>query len=276
MKKCIDVSNWQGVIAESTWKGMKKDIPWTFIRCSYTHTASPFRMDKDQSFDKNITNAHNAGMKIGVYHYSQATSVSEAQKEADYVLSVIKKHKSKITLPVVFDYEFGKRLNATNAKKLGKNGVMKVIGAFCEKITKAGYDTMVYANLNTLNNYISATLPETYKVWVAQYPDKEWNKISPNECAYKKPHYMWQFTSSGRVQGVGGKVDLSYVKGDTPKPHTPTTYPGTFPKLPKRGYFKKGDKGTEVKKLQNLLVWLGYSVGKSGAEYDLIRTPRTT
>lgn len=246
-KRCIDISNWQGVVATQTFKNMKKDIPWVIIRSSYTHTKSPFKMDKDKSFDRNLENAYTAGMKIGVYHYSQATSVKEAEAEADYVIGVIRKYKSKITLPVVFDFEFGSRLNATVAKKLGKNGVMKVISAFCDKVKKAGYDPMVYANLSTLNNYISQALPEKYKVWVAQYNDT---------LDYKKPCYMWQYTSSGRVQGVGGKVDLSYVIGKSPTPHKPSKYKGTFPVLPKRGWFAKGDKGTDVKRLQALLNWL--------------------
>jgi len=257
MMQILDISNWQGVVAESTFANMKKDIPWVFIRCSYTHQKSPFSMDKDKSFEQNIANAYAAGMKIGVYHYSQATSVAEAKKEAEYVLSIIKKHNAKIVLEVVFDFEFGGRLNATVAKKAGKNGCLDICNAFCNAVEAAGFKSMVYANLNTLNNYISVKLPEQRKIWVAQYN---------NKLDYKHPCYMWQYTSSGRVQGVGGKVDLSYYVGQEPKPYTPTTYPGAFPTLPKRGYFKKGDKGAEVKKLQNLILWLGYSIGKSGAD----------
>lgn len=256
MKKCIDISNWQGVVAESTFKGMKKDVPWVIIRSSYTSTKS-FSMAKDKSFDKNIKNAHAAGMKIGVYHYSQAKNVAEAQAEADFVINTIRPYKSKITLPVVFDYEFGGRLSASVAKKLGKNGVLKVIDAFCEKIKKAGYTPMLYANLNTLNNYISQTVSDKYRIWVAQYNDT---------CDYKKPYYMWQFTSSGRVQGVGGKVDLSYINGQEPKPHTPTTYKGKFPTLPKRGWFQKGDKSEQVKLMQKLLIWAGFFCGHAGAD----------
>lgn len=256
MQKCIDISNWQGVVAESTFKGMKKDVPMVIIRSSYTSTKS-FSMAKDKSFDKNIKNAHAAGMKIGVYHYSQAKTVAEAQAEADFVINTIRPYKSKITMPVVFDYEFGGRLSASVAKKLGKNGVLKVIEAFCEKVKKAGYTPMLYANLNTLNNYISQTVSEKYRIWVAQYNDT---------CDYKKPYYMWQYTSSGRVLGVGGNVDLSYFKGDEPKPYTPTTYKGTFPTLPKRGWFQKGDKGEQVKLMQKFLIWAGFSCGKAGAD----------
>lgn len=202
MTRCIDISNYQGVVATSTFKAMKKDIPWVIIRCSYTHQAD-FTQDKDKSFEQNIINAYAAGMKIGVYHYSQALSTKESETEAAFVLKIIKKHKKKITLPVVIDYEFGKRLNASRAKKIGKNGCFKICSAFCEKVKAAGYTPMVYANLNTLNNYISTELPEKYKVWVAQYN---------STCDYKKPYYLWQYTSSGRVQGVGGKVDLSQTK----------------------------------------------------------------
>lgn len=213
MTKCIDISNWQGVVATSTFKAMKKEIPWVIIRCSYTHQAE-FSQDKDKSFDKNISNAYEAGMKIGVYHYSQALNTKEAEAEAAYIIKTIKKHKGKISLPVVFDWEFGKRLNATRAKKIGMTGCFQICRAFCEKIKAAGYEPMVYANLNTLNNYISSELPNKYKVWVAQYNDT---------CDYRRPYYLWQYTSSGRVAGVGGKVDLSKTKPSA------ATYTGALP-----------------------------------------------
>lgn len=224
MTKCIDISNYQGVIDTSTFKGMKRDIPWVIIRCSYTHRGE-FVQDKDKSFEKNIENAYAAGMKIGVYHYSQALSIKEAETEAAYVLKIIKKHKAKISLPVVIDYEFGKRLNASKAKKIGKNGCYAICSAFCEKVKAAGYTPMVYANLNTLNNYISTELPSKYKVWVAQYPykDRQVSDAPVSELDYKKPYYLWQFTSSGRVPGVGGKVDLSKTKP------TAAAYTGALP-----------------------------------------------
>ena len=112
----IDVSQWQGTI---NWKKVKADgISFVFIRCSYTSLKS-FNLHTDPKFTANVTAAAAAGLKVGVYHYSGATSATEAKKEADYVLKVIKPYKSKITLPVMFDYEPGTRVTA-NYKKTSK------------------------------------------------------------------------------------------------------------------------------------------------------------
>lgn len=261
-EKCIDVSNHQGVISLESWKKIKASgITRTMIRCSHTWGSKPkFTIDEDKAFKENIKNAHNAGMGIGVYHFSQALSEEEAKVEAKYALKICKKYKKWITLPIAYDYEFNKRLTASKAKKLGKVKCMKICDAFCGEVKKAGFSTMVYANLNTLNNYISAELPNKHKIWIAQYGVKT--------CDYKKPYAMWQYTSSGKVPGIPGKVDLSYVYDSKPK-NSPgeisgKSFGGKYPTLPKRGYFKKGDKGVNVKRVQTFLVWWGLTLAEDG------------
>lgn len=119
-KRGIDISAWQGEIPKKTFMDMKGEIPFVFLRCSYTET-SQFVMHEDKVFAHNIKTAYKAGMKIGVYHYSQATSETEAIKEAKFVLKTIKEHKDKITTRLVIcDWEFGKRLNSSVARKMGK------------------------------------------------------------------------------------------------------------------------------------------------------------
>ena len=98
---------------------MKADgISFVFIRCSYTSLKS-FNLHTDPKFKANVTAAAAAGLKVGVYHYSGATSATEAKKEANYVVNLLKPYKSKITLPVMFDYEPGERVTA-NYKKTSK------------------------------------------------------------------------------------------------------------------------------------------------------------
>lgn len=256
MKKCVDISAWQSEVSVKSFKETGVDL--FILRSSYT-TQSGFSLYKDKVFDNNIKNAHKAGKQIGIYHYSQAITEAEAKQEAQFVLKTIKPYKKYITLPVFFDWEFGGRLNSLVAKRKGKTGCGSICDAFCNEIKKAGYETGVYANLSTLNNYLPANLYKKWSIWLAQYS-------STND--YKHPVIMWQYSSSGRVKGLPGKIDVNrwYGKAPDPKPHTPTTYKGTFPTLPKRGYFKKGDKGTQVKNLQKLLEWLGYSVGSAGAD----------
>lgn len=247
--KVLDVSAWQGDITQKTFNGMKSYIPGVMIRSSYT-TQKGFNLRKDKCFEVNIANAYKAGMNIGVYHYSQATSESEAIKEAKFVIDIIRIHKSKITLGVAIDWEFGGRLNSYVAGKMGKQRCKQICDAFCRTVKQAGFDAMVYANLSTLNGYIASDIYKVWKIWVAQYAPK---------CQYKHPIYMWQYTSGGKVDGIKGRVDMNYLYGDTIKLTKKAKYTGTLPVLPKRGWFTSGDKGQQVVLLQKFLNWyFGY------------------
>lgn len=249
MNKCIDISAWQGNVSQDTFARNRASIPCVIIRSSYT-TQQKFTLNKDKCWENDVKNAAAAGMNIGVYHYSQAISESEAIREAEYVLSIILPHKSKIFLPVAFDWEFGYRLSSYMAGKLGKTKCGHICDAFCRTIQKAGFKTMVYANLSTLNAYLPSDLYKRWPIWIAQYNSK---------CNYKHPYYMWQYTSGGKVSGISGRVDMNYLYGDVSQQpsRTVTLYQGVFPKLPKRGWFSSGDRGEEVRRLQSFLNWYG-------------------
>ena len=190
-KKCIDVSYYQGKISKSNWEKIKATCGYAICRASYTHQSS-FKMEPDSTFATNFTNAKAAGLKVGAYHYSQAISVTEAKKEAEYLCNILKKYSP--TFYVVCDFEYGGRLNS----KIGKKA-SDIANAFCDVVKAHGYQPCIYANTSTLNNAL--TNPK-YPVWVAQYA---------STCTYKKPKVMWQYTSHGKVNGVDERVDLSYV-----------------------------------------------------------------
>lgn len=257
--KCIDVSDHQGPISVDSWRKIKKVAPYCFIRSSYTRLASPFRLEVDAHFKTNIENAIKAGMVIGIYHFSQALIPFEAIAEANFCLKTIKPYRKHVTLPVAHDYELNAkgRYCSKTAKKLGKTGTLKNVEAFCNTVKTAGYEPMVYTCLNEFNNYISNTVSTKYKIWVAQYDS--------DKCDYKYKHHMWQYTSGAKIPGVKFRtsgVDMNYIypsllKIDSPKSESiKTAYIGTWPILPKRGWFEKGDKGGHVKNLQKLLNWL--------------------
>ena len=250
MEKCIDISAWQGEVSVSTFQRNRSTIPYVIIRSSYT-SQSGFNLHRDKWFDKNIVNAYKANLRgIGAYHYSQAVSETEAVKEAEFVIDVLKPYRPWITLPVAFDWEFGGRLNSTRAKRMGKQRCGQICDAFCRTIRNAGYVPMVYANLSTLTGYLPDDLYKRYKIWVAQYAKR---------CDYKHDAYMWQYTSGGSVPGISGRVDLNYLyKDETPRRQA-ITYAGKLPTLPSRGWFTSGDTGTQVKLLQVFLNWyFGY------------------
>ena len=153
--KAIDISYWQGKVSRENFEKVKKDgIKSVIQRSGYT-SQSKFSLNTDSTMINNIINAAAAGLNVGIYHYSQAISVSEAKKEAEFCLNTIKKYKSYINLPVFFDWEWGGRLSASKASKLGKTKCTEICNAFCKVIKDAGYDTGVYASLSVFNGYLN-------------------------------------------------------------------------------------------------------------------------
>lgn len=247
MERCIDISAWQGTVSTGTFQRNRDDIPSVYVRASYT-SQSEFKCHKDKYFAHNIENAYRANLKLGAYHYSQAVSETEAIAEAKFIVNTLAPYKKWITLPVAFDWEFGGRLNSYRAKQMGKQRCKQICDAFCRTIRAAGYTPMVYANLSTLNGYIASDIYKDWLIWVAQYSSK---------CNYKHPRFMWQYSSSGKVSGIKGNIDMNWLYGYNAEPKPVSTYMGELPKLPFRGWFSSGDKGEEVKKLQRFLNWYG-------------------
>lgn len=192
-KKCVDTSYWQGKHSIADWQKVGNTCSHAIHRASYTEQAK-FSLNPDSTFETNLINSAMAGLKCGAYHYSQAITVDEAKKEATYFCNILDKYKDKITFYVVCDYEFGKRLSS----KIGTKA-SEIANAFCDVVKARGYNPCIYANYTMLTKYL--TNPK-YPVWVAQYN---------STCSYKKDKVLWQYTSSGSVDGISGKVDLSYV-----------------------------------------------------------------
>ena len=206
---CLDISWWQGNISADSWKKIKQaGVTHVIIRSSYT-SLSKFALNMDSKFANNVNRAYDAGIKVGIYHFSQATTVEEAEKEAAYTLKVIANYKSKINLPVVLDFETNSsgRLNMAKLKKLAANGTStKICNAFCEKVKAAGYTPMVYANYTMLNNYMDyKSLQKKYRIWLANYTTKGTATTYPGE------YWMWQYSSSGKVNGLSGCIDMNYI-----------------------------------------------------------------
>lgn len=194
--KCIDVSYWQGKITVDNWKKIRNTCDFAICRASYTSLSS-FRLGKDSTFETDIQNAKNAGLKVGAYHFSQALSVSEAQKEADFMCDILDKYKYNVDFWVACDYETnGKgRLNG----KTVSTKASEIANAFCDVVEQRGYKACIYANYTMLTRYLKAP---KYPIWLAQYNDTK---------SYDKNVVMWQYTSKGKVDGVTGNVDLSHV-----------------------------------------------------------------
>ena len=191
----IDVSEWQSSV---NWTAVKNaGVDFVIIRVGYTGWGTG-SINLDSKFTSHINGALAAGLDVGVYYYSQAITVAEARKEADFVAQKIAPYKSKIKYPVAFDTE------STGAggrgDKLTKAARTQIAKAFCDRVKSYGYTPMIYSNLSWLNNNLDMNLLSAYPVWVAQY-------YSINQ--YSRPYKCWQYTSSGSVSGISGRVDLN-------------------------------------------------------------------
>lgn len=190
----VDVSYFQ---KEIDWKKVKADgIDFAMIRLGLRgYGTGAIVMDED--FEYNIKNALEAGLDVGVYFFSQATSPEEAKEEAEYVIDVLKDYE--ITYPVVFDLEVIRQDNS-RTNELSARTMTEACAAFCKKIKDAGYQPMYYANKKcAVLKYDMAQLSD-YDLWYVDYND---TFDFPYEFA------MWQYTNKGTVDGIEGEVDLN-------------------------------------------------------------------
>lgn len=193
--KVIDVSKHQGNI---NWQQVKAaGVQGAIIRAGYG------KMDnqKDQYFEQNYANAKAAGIPIGAYHFTYAISVEEAKQEADVFLNWIK--GKQFEYPVYFDIE-----DESKNTYLGKKVLTDITCAFCEKLEQAGYFVGIYSNRSWLMNNLDYNRIKRYTLWVAHY------NVSATD--YPNPHDMWQFSSTQKVNGISGNVDMNWCYKDFP------------------------------------------------------------
>lgn len=194
--KGVDVSEWQGYISQANWKKAKNaGIKYAMLRIAWGHKGNGAA---DKQFNNNYQNTKANGIPVGVYVYSYADTEAEAREEADYAVSLLA--GKKLQLPVCIDVE-DKRIEYLSKTQQAKN-----IVAFCERVKSRGYTPMLYANQNWLKNKIEYNRIKNYRIWYAQYP-YHWSESS-------KPSYgnhidIWQYSSSGRVSGLSGNIDMN-------------------------------------------------------------------
>ena len=195
----IDVSVHQG---EIDWEAVAADgIDFAIIRVGY-RGYSEGELFIDEYFEENITGALRNGIAVGVYFFSQALSVEEAIEEARMTVDAIRPYD--VTGPVVFDWE---RITYDNGRTelLSADTVTDCARAFCEEVESWGYQPMCYTSPNSANSDIYLDRLTDYPLWLAHYTED----MAPSGYPY---HYdMWQYTSSGSVDGIEGGVDLNVL-----------------------------------------------------------------
>lgn len=199
--KGIDVARFQGNI---DWNKVAADgVRFAIIRIGLRGYGTG-EVHLDANFHQNITGAINAGIDVGVYFYSQAITEEEALEEANFIIENLGDYKLK--LPVVMDIEYVDGDNA-RANALTKEERTTIAKTFCEAITEAGYEAMVYGNMKTFLMMLDMTQLREYKTWFAYYN---------YPIYYPYEFTIWQYSESGKVDGIDAAVDLNMIIGDYP------------------------------------------------------------
>ena len=190
----IDVSRWN---EEINWNKVKDaGIKYAIIRAGYRGSVTGTLVE-DWYFKENVEGAAAAGIPVGLYFFTQATNEVEAVEEASMVLTLCKDYD--ITYPIFIDTE-GAGGNG-RADALDTKTRTAVCLAFCETLRRAGYEAGIYASRNWFNKNIdTSVLTDDIYIWLAEYGDA---------VTYDKKYHIWQYTSSGRVLGIEGRVDLN-------------------------------------------------------------------
>ena len=188
----IDVSKWQGTI---DWNAVKSSgISFVVIRCGYRGSSTGVLV-KDPMFEANIKGATKAGLKVGLYFFSQAVNEKEAVEEASMAIALAKDYK--ISYPIFIDTEWTSGGRANGISKDTRTAVCK---AFCETIKSAGYTPGVYACKSWYQDSLNVSSLNGYKIWLAQYA---------SQPTYSSRYDMWQYSDKGKVNGISTNVDMN-------------------------------------------------------------------
>lgn len=197
MDKGVDVSHHNGTIDWQKAKGT--GIGFAMLRACYG-------WDNDSQIDRqlrsNIQGCDGAGLPYGLYHYSYAKNTQEAEKEAAFFLRVIQ--GAKPLYPVAFDFEEKEQLALTAEEQL------QIIEAFLEKVEAAGYYGMLYMSASPLEQLYrhAPGRISRFDCWVAH--------TGVSKPAFSGGYGIWQYSWKGKVDGIGGDVDLNEAYKDYP------------------------------------------------------------
>ncbi len=191
----VDVSVHQGDI---DWNAVKNDgVDFAMLRVGARGYGTEGKLYEDAKFEDNYVGAINAGLKVGVYYFSQAISTAEAEEEAEYV--IYKLENKVIDYPVAFDWEHIS-YDTARTDGLDNETITQIALAFCNKIASAGFTPIIYFNRSL--GYFSYDLSEIkdYHFWLAEYYDAP---------SFIYDYKIWQYTEKGTVNGIEGSVDLN-------------------------------------------------------------------
>lgn len=187
----IDVSAWQDAI---DYEKVKADgAEFVIIRMAY-NLEDDNEIYLDKRFEENLKNAKNAGLKVGVYVYTNASTKEEVIKQAKFIRKNLK--KTKLDFPIAYDFE-----NWSNFRsyKMNTHDLLSRVNEFKSELSKDGYDVMIYSSKWYLEN---VWLPSDHDIWLAHYTD---------QTDYAGKYKIWQICSDGIIDGIEGYVDIDIL-----------------------------------------------------------------
>ena len=249
----VDISEWQGTI---DWQKLKASgIDYVILRAGYGRLASQI----DNKFIENVKGAQSVGIDVGVYWYSYATTVDGAYAEAEACYEVIKDYE--FTFPVYFDIEDPTQVN------LSVSQLSAIVEAFCTRMQSKGYYVGVYSYASFLNTKIYSSVLDKYDIWVAH--------VGVNQPSYAGDYGMWQYSFTGKVDGIPNTVDLDRCYKNYPYIISPESFDGAerittaattttaVTTIPPKAY------GIDVSFWQEEIDW--NAVKAAGVDYAIIR-----
>ncbi len=195
--KIVDLSKWNNNI---DWQKVSLSVDGVIARIGYRGSVYRDSIAEDDLFYSHYLNCQKYNIPFGCYFYSLAVTVDQAVEEAQWIIKTLKKYNCKPDLPIYIDMEDYIVQNETTNRK--RTDIAK---AFCRTLFENGYYPGVYANKYWFTDLLYPSELSDCSIWVAQYAD---------ECTYKGSYDMWQYTESGTVNGISGKVDINHCYKD--------------------------------------------------------------
>jgi len=187
----IDVSRYQGNI---DWQQVAAGKQFAIVRAVSSGSGGVY---VDPYFEKNVAEAHAAGMRVGVYYYTYARTEAAVINELDTLLPMLE--GLRLEYPVFVDVE------ASSLQSLGRTELTNLVRFAMDILDQKGWFPGFYTYTNFAQNYLNMAELAAYPLWIADYR---------GYVGYQGSYDMWQYSSTGRVNGIPGNVDLNYSYKD--------------------------------------------------------------
>lgn len=225
--KGLDISYYQRGI---NFSAIKNSAEFVILRAGFTGYGTGVSYNKDNCFEDFYNQAKANGLGVGAYWYSCADSYNKGVAEAEYMYNNCLKGKQ-------FDYPIYIDVEEPRWQTNKKYGVTQAIIGFCEYLENKGYYAGIYASdLSGFRDKMNISDLSAYDKWVARYG---------SQPTYTKGYGMWQYTSSGKISGYNGNLDMNIAYHD---------YPSIIKNAGLNGYAKTTTKPAPVSKSINELA----------------------